>query len=957
MIKDIREINFPNYATLSQATATLVDMGDKTITTQVEIDGSIVPDFSFDWEVEFKGERYIQPLRNPQALKDDSSINSKIDLTFYHWAIWQMKRYYFVELTSIESGTFIADKYIASLGVKFTDFCIALQRVLDYYFNGAIIVDVNPNEVYSDQVAFVNISYSYIWEVLGKEYEIYGVRWYIERNVDGAYVIKFGYPNNNVSHVFEYGYEKGLLSIERQVQSAEIYNTILGRGSSKNLPTYYFKEVPSGAVGISDPDAIPELANAYFDALRGKTFRDYVKGWKAKHYGGTAMSEPTEAYLQGYNDDKFKPIEYIQDDTSISKYGVLQMGLDNNEDIYPSIQNVVLDDIGLANEIVDAEQVYINDVDNPTAEQTREPLASIFVGVNSAPLETKEASAQSSYEFTIPNGKFGTIMYDKPQRADMSVSNEKLVAINKETGEQVSSINIPTGTYTLFYTCTVKSLSSTMGVIGFGVSNIELWLTSEQTDEWKPTFDIWIKNIWQSTREEGESDTAYVDRIWSPILGLRGDEASVVFSSGWLASSSDWEFKILKGGVFFDNSKSINGVPSEWRLTLIKSEAESQALGTYIPNVSYNAKAGDTFFFINIDLPQKYVEYAEDKLDRYKSDILVTTSDVVPTWVVNFDNIRINTLEDGEKDTLYDVLSVGAHIDIKDKRFTKGEKIGQYINTITYTWGNNAIIPDVQVVLSDKITSSSNPISRLQGDITQETSNRISAIASEEAARKVADNALSNRLKVYERMFEWVSNQSEQSSVKRSVVRETSTPDEKDIKAKATIFSEKDIHAKGGISAKGVADFGIVEDDSGSQVEVEQILKEGEPIANIVIDGETTTLYAPLGSGGGGSDTSSLDVVRDDELESLQAESITQVASAWSVKKIRDVVNIDDILPFDSSKSYERGEYVLYNGTAWKFVENHKGEWNSGHCKSVDINDILTPSNVYVEDLINKYFR
>lgn len=122
----------------------------------------------------------------------------------------------------------------------------------------------------------------------------------------------------------------------------------------------------------------------------------------------------------------------------------------------------------------------------------------------------------------------------------------------------------------------------------------------------------------------------------------------------------------------------------------------------------------------------------------------------------------------------------------------------------------------------------------------------------------------------------------------------------------------------GGISAKGIADFGT-----------------------------------PSGAGG----AVGIDVLRDDELESLQAESITQVASAWSVKRIKDIANVEDIPAFNPSLSYERGDYALYNGIAWKFIENHQGEWNSGHCKRVDLNDVLTPSNVYVEDLINKYFR
>ena len=123
---------------------------------------------------------------------------------------------------------------------------------------------------------------------------------------------------------------------------------------------------------------------------------------------------------------------------------------------------------------------------------------------------------------------------------------------------------------------------------------------------------------------------------------------------------------------------------------------------------------------------------------------------------------------------------------------------------------------------------------------------------------------------------------------------------------------------QGGISAKGIADFGT-----------------------------------PSGAGG----AVGIDVLRDDELESLQAESITQVASAWSVKRIKDIANVEDIPAFNPLLSYERGDYVLYTDIAWKFVENHQGEWNSGHCKRVDFNDVITPSNVYVEDLINKYFR
>ena len=55
MINQIKEINFPKYATLSQAKVSINDMGDMSISAQVKIDGAISPYFSYDWEVEFNG--------------------------------------------------------------------------------------------------------------------------------------------------------------------------------------------------------------------------------------------------------------------------------------------------------------------------------------------------------------------------------------------------------------------------------------------------------------------------------------------------------------------------------------------------------------------------------------------------------------------------------------------------------------------------------------------------------------------------------------------------------------------------------------------------------------------------------------------------------------------------------------------------------------------------------------
>lgn len=742
MIKDIQELNFPSYATLSSATVTLNDMGDRTISTQVKIDGSIVPDFSYDWEVEFKGERYIQPLRQPQASKGNESMRSTIDLVFYHKTIWQLKRYYFVEMTSTMSGTAIADQYIASLGLNLSDFCVAFQKVLDHYFDSEISIDLNPNLDYTKGVQFMSISYSYIWDVLQKMYEVYGVRWHIEGNT-----IKVGYPSPILSHTFQYGYEGGLLQVERQVQDANIRNSLLGRGGEQNLPAYYFKEAPEGSLFASDPDAIPELANIYFSNLRGKTFRDYVKGWKAKHYGGAPMSEPTEAYTKGYTDTKFSPIEYVEDKDSIKKYGLLQGALDNNEDIYPSIQGAPNgEDV-----VVYVEPVTSDDVEQSVKKEgVITNIDPVYVTIAMQDHQTS-GRHKLSIDFEVPEGKIGFLSYDLVLLDGVNKGNDitdnikflhkEFSVQNLDTYEKVDATYYSAGKYryTIDFTLTSEigkpNFSGTIkATVGIEQGYIEVFDSTDNSDKWLPTFNIWVKNIWHSTRNEGENDLEYAERVWRPILGDRqGNEAKVVFSSGWLSGHEDYEFTIVD--FAYDNSHE----DSEWRLTLAKSDAELEATGKYIPSASTNgqAYAGDTFFFIGIDMPHQYVLWAEERLDNYKTSSLNEVSEIQPKWVVRFDKLR---LHEGE-DNLAEQIVVGGAINLADVRFIDAPALQLYLQSVTYTWSEHTLLyPDIEVVLADTIVPVQNPVAQLQGNIDAINSQLHSIGNIAQVVRKIGDS-------------------------------------------------------------------------------------------------------------------------------------------------------------------------------------------------------------------------
>lgn len=748
MIADIREINFPDYATLSQATVVHNEMGDLVITTQVAIDGSIRPDFSYNWEVEFMGERYIHPIRTPQALKDNTSICSKIDLTFEHWMVYELKRNYFVELASVKSGTVIPNKYITPLGLSITDFVVAFRNVLDYYYKGAIQIQLNPDIEYSDNRVFINISYSYLWDVLQTFYSVYGIRWYIQGNT-----IYVGYEAPEISHIFEYGYNKGLISLERQVQDSNIRNSLLGRGGATNLPRYYFKNAPEGSIYASDPDAIPELEYIPFTELRGKTFRDYIQGWKTNPNrdtkNGTIAVQPYNAqrgeidfaYKKGHEDITFDPIEYVKDDDSIAKYGLLPGGLDNNESIYPSIQSISLNSIGLVNEIVAVEPVLSDDVDSGVEDEaiieTKNPASVTYTAFGSNFDYNRNYKMEiPTVSITVEDGYLGTLLYSLQLKVskwdvksckwvaatldvDYKISQEPKVQIRKYgSNEVVSDVNIQSGNYFVDANIVVNSLRKDTNVnFEFVMSEIKLVATKfdNASEIWKPTFDVWIKNIWQTEKLDSETDKEYADRVWLPILGDAGREAMVTFASGWLSSSEGWEFKIINGGYAYDSSKSYNGVSSHWRLTLQKSDAELNATGKYVPNMGMQAVAGDTFFFTGIDMQHQYVLYAEQRLDEWKSSNLEKSKEIQPTWISKLDKVRINTLEADDTNLLINSIKVGAWVHLADSRFIDGV-IDRYIQSVTYTYSDK-LKPDIEIVLSDTLQAVANPVQQLQGQI------------------------------------------------------------------------------------------------------------------------------------------------------------------------------------------------------------------------------------------------
>lgn len=722
MIPGITERNFPSYATLHQATITFEEMGERTISTQVRIDGDIVPSFD-GWELEFNGETFVLPTLKPQASKDNSTRNSLVDLVFTSSRIHELKRYFFAEMTQIEQGTIMIDKYVASLRLSLTDFVAAFNRVLSYYFpDGDFVMSLSNNYDETGEVKDFPIDYMYIWDVLLKLHEIYGQTWKLSTatiNNRTVTTILVGYDADELSgHIFEYGFDGGLLRFERHVEDTDIHNVLLGRGGEKNLPYRYFKDVdPYNTAWAADPDAIPELSTVYFSRLLDANFRRYVQGWKAKHYGGTydpSRAQTDWAYQKGYTDTKFDPPEYVKDDDSIALYGIRQGKLDDNDEIFPTIQGVTRPGLGRVDEVVDveitaedapeAEWDIVSSLPNLTQDVERFEDSDVYRGT---------VTADST--FTVPAGRVGRIesAWSEEGIGLDGIPTGKINTVNSEirTTDGYLQGRIPSGTHTLSLFLWIDKDPGYAINGRFGIKDVTLHCTPADEISNRQVFTIWVKNIWETTQGQNESDAAYAQRVWGPILGDKlGNAAAVCFSSGFMAMSEDYEFLIRKRPEV-DRSKSLNGVQSEWKITLVRSDAELETTGLYIPNTQTGGVpiAGDKFFFTGIDLPIQYVKWAEERLTEEKETALPENSQTNATWVVSLDKVRANTLQQEDYGTmLADRLDAGVLVSIRDPRFTSGMVLTLGIRSVTFTWnepsdGSPAIVPDIEVVLSDKI--------------------------------------------------------------------------------------------------------------------------------------------------------------------------------------------------------------------------------------------------------------
>ena len=752
------------------------DMGESTITATVKFDQ--VMQFHPDWYVLLNGEKYKLGITEPSGKRSTTRINVEYTLTF-HSSREDLKRYTFMDFVEYGSGNPQPSQHTFSLqactlGQLANRFNINLQYYLGSLWTMELSKDADPSVV-----ADLSFDKASLWDVLTELYKDYGVRWTIRSN-EGYMTILVGKDATELQTIFEYGIGNGLISVERTNPTERIVTRLRGKGSEKNLPANYFHAATS-AFPIADPDTNSILQGIFYNRLYPKCYRDYVRGYNSGEEDVEETWAYHQGVADKIAGKPMNIVDFAKSDKE-GLWGISYGAVEDNDEIYPTLQGATRNGVELDKVLAVSPIYVDAPDDGAAAQQFtqvngakgsfqgrdisisvngRDGGISSVLGISNA----KSATADSETftletaintvraKFLVTPTKFADYYANAVDVIDpesptlttvveMAANNwnfvERLQLINATTGDvvrtwsgnnqdffDVVADDIPAGTYKFrsyiqWYKTTGTTTDYLLYTIDWQLYGCEYasYQNASSKKTFSETFDIWIGNVWNTSKQASESDEAYACRVWTPLVSK--EEMTVMFSDGLLAGE-DYEFpivglvndsdnlaEIIKKAIHYDTS--ITG--SHWRLTLRKSDAEFEASGKYLPNSVINVLSGNHFFFINIQMPyDPYIYDAERRQQEYLEDQLSLLDVEQPTFAVVPSSVFMASLDE------VDNVVPGNKIRLRDAALIGSSYTTAYIQSISKKYTENKINPDWSLVVSDQILVNGNPITLIEGKV------------------------------------------------------------------------------------------------------------------------------------------------------------------------------------------------------------------------------------------------
>lgn len=181
--------------------------------------------------VVFQGEKYYI-FATPTSTKDTSDTRYKHDIQFFSERNVLMGVYFFdVADPDNENEGYISNSSDFYFYGSISDFCAKLNVSAQY--NGIGYSFVVDEDITSENVQ-IQFSDVYMADALTQSFDKFQIPFYFV-----GYVCHFGFTSNSVTKRFEYGKDKGLLSITKSNANYQIVASCTGIGSENNIPSYY----------------------------------------------------------------------------------------------------------------------------------------------------------------------------------------------------------------------------------------------------------------------------------------------------------------------------------------------------------------------------------------------------------------------------------------------------------------------------------------------------------------------------------------------------------------------------------------------------------------------------------------------------------------------------------------------------------------------------------------------
>jgi hypothetical protein len=236
-----------------------------TITASVMYPLCLDNDWTDNTYVYFRGEKYYISNK-PSSSYSNTDTRYKHELTF-------------VSERKILENIYFTDGILTDFHF-FGDLNMLANRLNDFFANSSLPYTVFVDSGITTEEKDVEINKLYVNDALAKGFEIFNIPYYFV-GTD----IHFGYYQNEISEIFEYGVDNALLSVNRDNSNNKIVTRITGVGSSENIPYYYPNFNESGEHDVTtDPtgyaDDISKLNYLKIDpytSLRNGGYAHYYK--------------------------------------------------------------------------------------------------------------------------------------------------------------------------------------------------------------------------------------------------------------------------------------------------------------------------------------------------------------------------------------------------------------------------------------------------------------------------------------------------------------------------------------------------------------------------------------------------------------------------------------------------------------------------------------------------------